>query len=58
MWLTYATKKSSTMSYNPSVTKVICEELRSHLSCKEWTRVLLAEQFPLQMSPVTQLWVH
>jgi len=37
--------------------KIICEEPRCHLSCKEWThllRVLLAVECPLQTSPITQ----
>jgi len=45
------------MSYHPSATKVICEELHSHPSLTEWTRpfcVLPAAQCPLQMSPITQ----
>jgi len=53
--------KSSSMSNHSSVTKVICEELRSHPSRKEWTRphrVLLAAQCSLQTSPVIQLRVR
>jgi len=54
-------KKSNITSYHPTATKVICEELHSHPSHKEWTHphcVLLTAQCLLQSSPVSQLWVH
>jgi len=35
IWPTHTAEKSSNTSYHPSATKVICEELRSHPSCKE-----------------------
>ena len=51
-------KNSNLTSYHPSATKVICEELRSQPSRKEWTRplrvLLAAAQYPLQTSPVIQ----
>jgi len=40
IWPTYTAEKSSSTSFHPSATKVICEELRSHTSRKEWTRSL------------------
>jgi len=61
IWPTYSEKKSSSMSYHPSANNVICEELHSRPSRKEWTRplrVILGAQFLLQIRPITQLRVH
>jgi len=53
--------KKIKLYYHPSATKLICEQLHSHTSRKEWIhllRVLVAVQCPLQTSPITQPWVH
>jgi len=54
--------KNQAVLYTPSPQchQVICEELHSYPSRKEWTRpfrVQLAAQCPKQTSPIIQLWV-
>jgi len=47
-------KRSSSMSYHLSATKIICEELHSHPSHTEWTRPLVCYAMLTAMSPISQ----
>jgi len=51
-----ASCNKNTLNLSPWYHWVICKELHSHPSRKEWTCPLHA-QCPLQTSPITQLWV-